>query len=111
MLDMTDGEFERRGAELRAAHAQTKHELEMAKAEGLNAINTIRYDNEILAAARDIHKQDPAGPSVDAIIERVVIPIREAYLARFESNTAPVHEHRAGPNEEAFNKLLGETNE
>lgn len=93
-----------------AAHAETRHQLAMAKAEGLNAINTIQYDPEVLADARVIHNQHPAEPSVEAIIERVVIPIRESYLARFESTT-PVARHKIGLNEEAFLKLVGETNE
>ena len=33
-------------------------------------------------------------------------PLAEAYLAQFDS-TAPVTAHKAGPNEAAFNKLVG----
>lgn len=106
-LNLEDGEWERKGAELRAAHAQTAHELEMVKAEGLNAINSVQYDSEVAAEARVIHNQSPSGPSVSAIIERVIIPIREKFLATFETQTPVTAPHKAGPNEMAFNKLVG----
>ena len=109
-LNLEDGEWERKGAELRAAHAQTAHELEMVKAEGLNAINSVQYDSEVAAEARVIHNQSPSGPSVSAIIERVIIPIREKFLATFETQTPVTAPHKAGPNEKAFNKLVGSNN-
>lgn len=105
--NMTDGEWERKGAELKAAHAQNVHELEMLKAAGLNAINSTQYDPEVLAGARVIHNQNPAGPSVAELIERQVIPIREKYLAQFDSD-APAAPKKVGANEMAFNKLIGE---
>ena len=106
-LDMEDGAWERHGAELLAAHSETAHKLDMVKSEGLHDIDSIRYDPDVLADARRLHNQDPAGPSVHAIIERGVIPIREVYLARFESQTPVTAPHKAGPNEMAFNKLVG----
>ena len=110
-LDMTDGEFERHGAELRAAHAQTTHELEMLKAEGLHEINNLRFAEEIIAQAKLIQSQNSeAHYKFPDIIEGIVAPHREAYLASFESK-APVAKHRIGINEAAFNTLLGETNE
>ena len=78
----------------------------MIKAAGVHDINSIRYDPEVLAGARALHEQDPSGPTVEEIIEKSVIPIREKYLAQFESNT-PVTVHRVGLNEGAFLKLLG----
>ena len=108
-LNLDDGNWERKGAQLLASHAQSSHEIAMVRAEGLNAINSVQFDSEVAAEARAIHNQAPSGPSVDAIIELVVIPIREAYLARFESQT-PVAAHKAGEHEAAFNKLVGGNN-
>jgi len=109
-LNLTDGAWERRGAELLAAHAKTTHEIEMARSEGLHAINSVQYDSEVAAEARVIHNQEPSGPSVSAIIERVIIPIREKYLARFNTAAPVTAPHKAGPNEMAFNKLTGGNN-
>ena len=106
-LDMEAGDWERKGAELLAAHAESTHRLAMAKAEGLNAINSVQFDPEILEGARVQHNRDPSGPSVDDIIERVIIPIREKYLAQFDS-PAPVSQSRVGEHEAKFNKLTGE---
>jgi hypothetical protein len=113
VVDTSDGAWNTYLAEGRdqltraeAAQAEVRHELAMAKAAGLAALSTVQFDPEVATAARQIHNQDPSGPSSAAIVERVIIPLREAYLARFESK-APVATHRAGPNEEAFNKLLG----
>ena len=108
-LNMTDGEWERHGAELRAALAQSTHELEMAKQAGLHEINSLRNDYEIRSGARKLHNQNPSGPSVDAIIELQILPIREKYLAQFDS-TAPAAAKKVGANEEAFNRLIGERN-
>ena len=105
MLNLTDGEFERQYAEARESLAQSTHELEVIRNEGLHSLNSVRFDTDIRAAARVEHNKDPAGPSVDEIIEAVVVPIREAYLASYESK-APVAAPRAGPNELAFNKLV-----
>jgi len=40
-LNLTDGEWERKGTELHATHAESTHQLAMIKAEGLNALNTV----------------------------------------------------------------------
>lgn len=105
-LDMDDGEWERKGAELRAAHAQTTHEIEMIKAEGLHALNSVRFDPDLLEQARALHNANPAGPSVDELIEIHVVPIRERYLAEFDS-PAPRAPRRVGEHLAAFNKLIG----
>lgn len=108
-LDMDDGEWERKGAALFAAQAERDHQVEMEKAAGLHDINSIRYDPEIRADARRLHNQTPSGPSPEAIIERAIIPIREAYLAKFETK-APAAPRKVGANEEAFNRLIGGNN-
>lgn len=97
-------------ARAEAAHAENRHQLEMAKAEGLNAIDSVRFDAEILADARRMHNQDPSGPSVDEIIEKQVIPIREKYLAWFNSS-APAAPKKVGANLAVFERLIGERNE
>ena len=111
-LDMDDGEWARKGAELRAAHAQSSHELEMLKANGLHEVNNLRFDESVIALANHIRIESPRGdkPGLDDIIEGIVAPYREKYLASFETG-APVAKHRAGVNEEAFNRLIGGTNE
>ena len=93
-------------AKSEAALAESTHQLDMIRAAGIAAINSVRDDPQVLADARVLHNQDPAGPSVDAIIEMAVIPIREKYLAQFSSD-APVTVHKIGLNEAAFLKLLG----
>lgn len=108
-MNMSDAEFERKGAALLAAHAETRHQLDMEKVAGLAAINSTQYDPEVLAGARRIHNQNPAGPTVAEIIELQVIPIREKYLEQFNSEApAPAAPTKAGANEMAFNKLIGE---
>ena len=107
-LDMDDGEWQRKGAELHAAHAQSSHELEMLKANGVHEINNLRFDESVIALANHIRVAAPHDdkPGLDDIIENIVAPYRDQYLASFESQ-APVTRHRVGLNEAAFNKLLG----
>ena len=111
-LDMDDGEWARKGAELYAAHAQTTHELEMAKAEGLHEVNNLRFDPTVIALANHIRVESPHPdkPGLDDIIEGIVAPYREQYLASFETKP-PVTPHKVGLNEEAFHKLVGGPNE
>lgn len=106
-MDMDPAEFERTGAKLYAAHAETTHRLDMLKAAGLNELAQVRHDPEVLAAARVLHNAAPAGPSVDALIEAVVIPIREKFVEEnFSETTTPSAPHKAGANEQAFDRLM-----
>ena len=107
-LDMEDGEWERKGAELKAAHAQTSHELDMLQAEGLHEVNNLRFDPDVLALADHMRAQQPLAEKqgLDEIIEGIVAPWREKYLASFDT-PAPVTVHKIGLNESAFLKLLG----
>ena len=89
-----------------AAHAETRHQLDMAKSEGLHALASVEFDPEVLAGARRLHNKEPAGRSVEEIINLHIITIREKYLEQFESNAAPVTKHKVGENEAAFNKLV-----
>lgn len=109
-LNLSDGEWERHGAELRAAHAESTHQLDLLKSAGLHDLAQLRHDPEIVEAARVLHNQAPSGPSVNDLIEAVVIPIREKYLETFKPNAAPVAARKAGPNLSAFNKLVGGSN-
>lgn len=93
-------------AQAQAEGAEVRHKLDMLKAEGLHALNSVRFDPEVLADARVQHNQDPAGPSVEAIIETHVVPIRARYLAQFDSAAAPVA-RKVGEHEMAFLKLIG----
>ncbi|MEE9250170.1 MAG: hypothetical protein V3U93_03470 [Alphaproteobacteria bacterium] len=107
-LNMDDGEFERHGAELRAAHAQGVHELEMLKAAGLHEVNNLRFDPAVIEYANHIRASSPRGdkPGLDDIVEGIVAPYREKYLASFDTE-APAAVHKIGLNESAFLKLLG----
>ena len=106
-MDMDPAEFERMGAKLHAAHAETTHKLDMQKVAGLYGLAQIKHDPEVLAAARVLHNQAPAGPSVDDLIEAVVIPIREKYVESFSGTTTPSAPHKAGANEQAFDRIMG----
>lgn len=107
-LDMTDGEWERKGAEIKAAHAQSVHDLEMAKAAGLHEVNNLRFAPEVVALANYTRGEqlpdDKQG--LDEIIEDIIEPYRVEYLASFDAPT-PVTIHKIGLNESAFLKLLG----
>lgn len=94
-------------AKAEADQAETRHQLEMAKSAGLHALGTVQYDPDVLADARVLHNQNPAGASVAELIERVVIPIRERFLADFDSPNAPTTPKKVGANETAFNLLIG----
>lgn len=114
VIDTSDGAWAAYVAEGRdqltraeAAGAETRHQLDLLKAAGLNALAHVRLDPEVVAAARVLHNQEPAGPSVDAIIEAVVIPIREKYVAAFDADAAPAAPHKPGANEQAFDRLMG----
>lgn len=112
VVDTSDGAWATYRAEGRdqltraeAGAAQTAHEIAMVKAEGLNALNTVQYDPDVLAGARVLYNEAPSGPSVAAIIERVVIPIREKYLEDFNT-VEPVTTHKVGEHEAAFNRIV-----
>lgn len=94
-------------AKSEAECAEARHQMEMAKAAGLSELAQVRHDPDVVAAARVLHNADPAGPSVDELIEAVMIPIREKYVAAFSDNAAPTARHVPGENEQAFNRLMG----
>ena len=107
-LDMTDGEFEKHGAELRAAHAETRHELDMLKTQGVHEINNLRFEPEVIEHAKLVQaRHRDAGYKFDDIVEGIIAPAREEFLAKFGTRP-PAARHRIGLNEAAFNKLLGE---
>ena len=91
-----------------AAHAETTHELAMVRANGLHEVNNLRFEPAVVALANHIRVESPHGEKqgLDAIIEGIVAPYREEYLAGFES-PVPLTTRRAGPNEAAFNQLVG----
>ena len=103
-LDMTDGDWARKMAESEAARVQAAHNLETAKAAGVHELNTLRFDPDVIAYAKNIQGER----NLDDVIEGIVAPHREAYLASFDTK-APVAKHRPGVNELAFNRLLGGT--
>ncbi len=92
-----------------AAHAETTHQLDMSKAAGLHEVNNLRFDPAVIALANHIRIESPHPdkPGLDDIIEGIVAPYREEYLAGFDDTPAPVTTHRVGRNESAFLKLLG----
>ena len=108
-LDMDDGEFAKRGAELRADHAATTHALAMVKAEMIHEIDNLRFDPDVIEHAKKIQAQNPgARYKLDDVIEGIVAPAREALVAKFATPRPPAAPHRVGLNEAAFKRLLGD---
>ena len=105
---VAEGRINLMQAQARLAEAQ--HARAMLRQEIVHEYDSMRHDPDLLAAARALKNFDPAGPSVDEIIERSLAPAREAALADFDAlgGTAAPSGHKPGATEAAFlNKLNG----
>ena len=84
-MNLSDVEWEKKGAEIRVMKAQVEHRLATARQSIVHDFELARFDPDLRKAAADLQASEPDGPSVDDIIDARLDPAREKALSDFDA--------------------------